>query len=294
MAYSQLSLPPGVTLQPGRGGFDALRIQTAACSGEITLYGAHVTGWQPRGAAPVIWMSAASVFAVGRPIRGGVPVCCPWFGPHPSESNAPPHGLARLRAWDLDAVRRDDEAIVVVLSLRIVAQHEPLWLHDCLLSLRASFGRELTLELDVRNVGATTAPLGEALHSYFAVGDIRQVAVEGLAGAVYVDKARGGERCVQDGAPIRFAGETDRAYLDTEATTTIVDAALGRRILVEKAGSRTTVVWNPWLAKARAMPDFDADEWSSMLCVETANALDNALTLGPGAQHRMRARIRVE
>ena len=126
------------------------------------------------------------------------------------------------------------------------------------------------------------------------MGDIRQVAVEGLAGATFVDKMRGGERFVQDAAPIRFAGETDRVYLDTAAATTIVDAALRRRIEIAKTGSRSTVVWNPWIAKARAMPDFGDDEWPSMVCVETANVLDDALTLPPGGEHRLQALIRVD
>jgi glucose-6-phosphate 1-epimerase len=126
------------------------------------------------------------------------------------------------------------------------------------------------------------------------VGDIRRVVIEGLAGATFVDKMRGGERFVQDAAPIRFTGETDRVYLDTVTATAIVDPALRRRIVVEKQGSRATVVWNPWIAKAKAMPDFGDDEWTSMLCVETANVLDAALTLAPGGEHRMRARICVD
>jgi glucose-6-phosphate 1-epimerase len=297
MSRSPLSLPSGVALQSGRGGLDRLSIDTAACTGEIYLHGAHLTAWQPRGAAPVIWMSGSSLFEPRRPIRGGIPICFPWFGPHPSEPAASPHGFARLAPWTLDGVASGaDHAVTVTLSLRTAANRidEGLWPHQCVLTFTATFGRELALELAVHNVGVDACPVQEALHTYFAVGDIRQVSVEGLAGAAYVDKVRGGERCLQDAAPIRFAGETDRPYLDTEATTTIVDGAWKRRIVIAKQGSRTTVVWNPWTAKARAMPDFGDDEWSSMVCVETANALDNALTLPPGGMHRLRAAIRVE
>jgi glucose-6-phosphate 1-epimerase len=150
------------------------------------------------------------------------------------------------------------------------------------------------LELVVDNVGAAECPVQEALHTYFAVGDVRRASVLGLAGAAYVDKVRGGARGVQDAAPLRFDGETDRPYLATEATTTIVDEAWNRRIVVEKEGSRTTVVWNPWAAKARAMPDFGDDEWPAMVCVETANALEDAYVLAPGDRHLLRARVRVE
>lgn len=287
-------MPPGAVLQPGHGNLERLSIDTPACTGEIYLHGAHVTAWQPRGRAPVIWMSGSSVFEPGRPIRGGVPICFPWFGPHPSGPKSAPHGFARLLPWTLASVVRAGDAVKATLSLETGAEHHDVWPHRCVLTYTAEFGDELVLELAVRNAGDSACLVQEALHTYFAVGDIRQVAVEGLAGATYVDKVRGGERCVQDAAPIRFAGETDRPYVDTEAAATIVDAAWNRRIMVRKQGSRTTVVWNPWIAKAKAMPDFGDDEWPSMVCVETANALDNAIALPPGGEHRLRALIRVE
>ncbi len=294
MSPSTMAMPAGVVLQPGRGNLDRLTIDTPACQGEIYLHGAHVTAWTPRGSAPVIWMSAASAFEPGRPIRGGVPLCFPWFGPHPANPGRAPHGFARLAAWTLERVVRDGDAVTATLSLHHGADYDDLWPHRCALSYTASFGRELTLELAVRNIGATTCPVQEALHTYLAVGDIRQVAIEGLAGVTYVDKTRGGERCVQDPAPLRFTGETDRPYLHTDAAVAIVDAAWARRVAVEKGGSRTTVVWNPWVAKARAMPDFGDDEWPGMVCVEAANALDNAYALAPGGEHRLRTRLRIE
>jgi glucose-6-phosphate 1-epimerase len=294
MTPSAIPMPPGVVLQPGHGNLQRLSIDTPACTGEIYLHGAHVTAWQPRGCAPVIWMSGCSTFEPGRPIRGGVPICFPWFGPHPSDPGRAPHGFARLVPWTLDSVVRGGDSVKVTLSLQTGGENHDAWPHRCALTYTADFGHELALELAVRNVGDSACVVQEALHTYFAVGDIRQVAVEGLAGATYVDKVRGGERLVQDATPIRFTGETDRPYVDSEAATAIIDATLKRRIVVEKQGSRTTVVWNPWIAKAKAMPDFGDDEWPSMVCVETANALDNAIALPPGAQHRLRARIRVE
>jgi D-hexose-6-phosphate mutarotase len=294
MTPPTLALPPGTSLSAGRGGLDRVALDVPACTGEIYLHGAHVTAWAPRGFDPVIWMSGSSAYERGRPIRGGVPICFPWFGPHATHAERPAHGFARLVAWTLDGVTREDESVKVRLSFANGAEQAGLWPHRCALAYTAEFGRGLVLELTVRNVGDSPFTFAEALHTYFAIGDIRRTTVEGLAGATYVDKVRGGERFVQDDAPIRFTGETDRPYLGTTATTTIVDAAKRRRIVVRKQGSRTTVVWNPWIAKAKAMPDFGDAEWSSMLCVETANALDDAVTLAPGEEHRLRAEIAVE
>jgi len=294
MTTSASALPAGVTRFAGPGGLETLRIDVPGCTGEILLHGAHVCAWQPRGAAPVIWMSRRSWHESGKPVRGGVPICFPWFGPHPADPAAPLHGFARLRNWEVDAVDSAAEgAIAVTLSLHADAATRQVWPHEFQLRYRVVFGRTLTLELAVRNTGTAPFTLQEALHTYFAVGEIREVAIDGLAGVRYLDRVHGGERCVQGSEPVRFSGETDRPYLDTEAAVTIVDPRLGRRIVVAKRGSRTTVVWNPWIAKAKAMPDFDDDEWPSMVCVETANALDNAITLSPGSEHAMEATIRV-
>ena len=288
-----IALPPGATLQPGRGGLECLVVDTPACAGEVYLHGAHVTGWQPRGEAPVLWLSALSAFEPGRPIRGGIPICFPWFGPHAADASRPPHGFVRLAPWTLERVTREADTVTATLALAVAADREPLWPHTAALRLEASFGRELTVAFTVENRGTTPCPVAEALHTYVAVGDIRQVTLEGLAGTPYVDKVQGGVRAVQDAAPLAFAGETDRPYLGTDAAVTIVDPVRARRIVVEKEGSRTTVVWNPWIAKARAMPDFGDDEWPAMVCVEAANALDDAFTLAPGAAHTLRTRLRV-
>jgi glucose-6-phosphate 1-epimerase len=288
-------LPDGARIETGPGGLERLALSAAAGEAHVFLHGGHVTHFQPRGGEPVVWVSRESRYESGKPIRGGVPICFPWFGAHPSDPARPPHGLARLSSWTLDGVAGDaDGAVVVNLALRTEADPAARWPHRWELSYRATFGRELVLELRVRNAGESACVFQEALHTYFSVGDIRQVTVDGLAGAAFVDKVRGGERSIQEAAPLHFAGETDRVYLGTEAATAIVDPVLGRRIVIEKQGSRTTVVWNPWIAKARAMPDFGDDEWPAMVCVETANALDDAVTVRPGESQRLQARIRLE
>ena len=162
------------------------------------------------------------------------------------------------------------------------------------LSLAVSVGRTLRMELTARNIDSAPATFEEALHSYFAVSDVRQVRIRGLEGVGYVDKTAAMARKPGEGEPIAIAAETDRVYLGTKGAVTIEDAGWKRRIVVGKTGSATTVVWNPWIAKAKAMPDFGDDEWTGMVCVETANAMDDAVTLAPGAVHVMAATLEVQ
>jgi glucose-6-phosphate 1-epimerase len=160
--------------------------------------------------------------------------------------------------------------------------------------LAISVSRSLRLELLARNVDSAPATFEEALHSYFAVSDVRQVGIRGLEGVGYVDKTAAMERRPGETGPLTIAAETDRVYPGAKRAITIEDPGWRRRILVGKSGSATTVVWNPWSAKAKAMPDFAYDEWTGMVCVETANAMGDAVTLAPGATHVMTATIKVE
>jgi len=286
-------LPPGITLGEGRGGLPRLSVATARCTAEVYLHGAHLCHWQPRGHPhPVLWMSRESRFEPGAPIRGGVPVCFPWFGANAGAPAAPPHGIARLNAWALDRVEVErDGSAVIVLSLASDAGTRAAAPHDFALTYAMRLGDTLSLALTVANPGDGPFTFEEALHTYFAVSDVRHVAVEGLAGATFVDKTAGGTRKPQDGAVITISGETDRLYLNTPAAITLADPGFGRRIHVAKSGSLASVVWNPWIAKSRAMPDFGDDEWPGMICIETANAADHAVTLPPGASHSMTAAI---
>ena len=290
------TLPSGVVLDTGRGGLARLSIDTDICAADLYLHGAHLCRWQPRSQPhPVLWMSEASRFESGAPIRGGVPICFPWFGPKAGDPSAPVHGVARISAWNLDGVTREaDGCAVVRLSLacgRHASTHVP---HDLRLAYELRLGHNLSMALTVTNPADAPITFEEALHTYLSVGDVRQVSVAGLEGAAYMDKVDGAKRKTQTGALITIAGETDRLYLDTEAAVTLMDPSLGRRIRVEKTGSRSSVVWNPWVAKSRAMSDFGDDEWPEMICLETANAADNAVTVPPHASHTMTATISVE
>jgi glucose-6-phosphate 1-epimerase len=290
-----IDLPAGVTLDTGRGGLPRLTVSTDRCTAELYLHGAHVCRWQPRGQAqPVLWMSEASRFEAGAPIRGGVPICFPWFGPKGGDPAAPVHGVARLSAWSLDrAAIEPDGTAVIRLSLASNAATHALGAPDFALTFEVRLGDALSMALTVVNPAQAPLTFEEALHSYFAVSDVRQVGVDGLSGVTFIDKTDAMARKTQGDAAITIGAETDRLYLDTPATVTLSDPGFGRRITVSKTGSLASVVWNPWIAKSRAMPDFGDDEWPGMICVETANAADHAITLPPGATHTMTAAISV-
>lgn len=288
------SLPSTVALETGEGGLPRLTVVNPLARAEIYLHGAHVTAWQPAGHAPVLFMSRESQWSAAKPIRGGVPICFPWFGPHATDASAPSHGFARLRDWTL-VEARDGEGGDTHLTFELTPEASPpaAWPHAFAATYRVSVGTSLILSLEVHNPGAEPFAFEEALHTYFAVRDVHEVEIRGLEHADYLDKVGGTAKRNQGPDPIRFAAETDRIYLDTQATCAIHDAGLGRSIEVRKSGSSATVVWNPWVAKARAMADFADDEWPAMVCVETGNVNVHAVTLGPGGRHVMRATIDV-
>jgi glucose-6-phosphate 1-epimerase len=225
------------------------------------------------------------MFEGGKPIRGGVPIVFPWFGTRSDGQPGPLHGYARIREWTIESTeQRPDGAVEVRLSLAVESAR---------LTYRVVVGGSLELELTVRNESESEFRFEEALHTYFAVGDIRQVSITGLEGTVCVDKTDGFSRKVSEGA-IRFGKETDQVHLNTAAACEIRDAAWKRAIVVEKAGSDTTVVWNPWIEKTKTLADMAPDDWQGMVCLETANAMENAIALPAGGVHSMRSAIRLK
>lgn len=270
--------------EPGNGGLTRAVVDHPDVRGEVYLHGAHVTAWQPRGAEPVLFVSRASQFEAGKPIRGGVPICFPWFGPKADDPSAPAHGTARLKEWEVVAADVGSGGVSIVLATTI----EPFRVVH-----QIGFANDLTMSLQVANRSASAARFEEALHTYFAVADVRNATVSGLEGVEFLDKVDGGARKRQPDEPITFTGETDRVYLGTTATCVIEDRAMKRHISVAKSGSRATVVWNPWIAKAARMPDFGDAEWPGMVCVETCNVGEHAVVLPAGGVHEMTAVLRV-
>lgn len=291
-SLQRFAKPGSITIDAGLGGLPRIALNTPLCRGEVYLHGAHITAWQPAGHAPVLWMGSQSWFAAGKPIRGGIPVCWPWFGPA-ADASKPAHGIARLQAWSLESVATTAEgAVDVVLRLGDNAATRALWPQAFDLRLNVSFGRRLTVELVGSNTGSAAFTVGEALHTYLAVGDVRRVAVRGLGGVAGADRVAQ-PFPVTGAEEIRVAAETDLLFNAAEGALTLADPSLNRTLRVSKSGSRSTVVWNPWIAKAARLPDFGDHEWPGMICLEAANATSDAYELAPGATHRMSTTIEV-
>ena len=274
-------------------GFPVLELDNGQARATIALQGAQVMTWAPRGQQPVIWLSRAAKFAPGKSIRGGVPICWPWFGAHPTEPSFPAHGFARTVPWELLDAQTRDGAMQLRFRIAPGAAPQAQWPAGVDATLEITVGTALAIALVTRNNGAQPLTLTEALHTYFEVGDVRSVAVHGLDGLSYLDKVDGLARKRQAGA-VTVSGEVDRIYLDSVTDCIIDDPISNRRIRIAKSGSRSTVVWNPWIEKAAKMGDLGDDGYLKMICVESGNAAENIVQVAPGAEHRLEVKYSVE
>jgi glucose-6-phosphate 1-epimerase len=281
--------------EAGSGGLIRAAVGGRSAEGHVYLHGAHVTHYRPGGQRPLLFLSERSQFATGKAIRGGVPVIFPWFGARTGHPEAPDHGFARTREWALESVEgTSDGSVAVTLALEADDATRSTWPHEFKVRHRVMFGERLEMTLEVENRSGHPFDFEEALHTYLLVGDVGQVSIAGLGGVVYIDKTDDMRRKTLAAGLLRLSGPTDRVFLGTRAPCTVTDPVLARRIVVEKTGSSTTVVWNPWHQKASTMADLGDEQWRSMLCVEAANAADNAVHLAGGERHAMRVVIGAE
>jgi len=283
--------------QRQQGLLDVVEIRAPQAALTASLQGAQLLGWTPAGAHPVLYMSPRSLFSPGKAIRGGIPLCFPWFGMRSDNPSAPQHGFARNRVWKLDqATAHADGAAHLAFSLDAETPLHPLWPHKFVAHLKIRADSTLTVELEVVNTDPSPFTFGAALHTYLAVSDVRSVVLHGLENSGYLDSAAGtpppSRR--QGQVPLTFTSETNRVYFDTASTCRLDDPAWKRRIVIEKSGSNSTVVWNPWSERAATMADIGAENWTGFLCVETANAGADSVTLEPQARHTLRAHFRIE
>lgn len=278
-----------ITTNPIRG------VEAQQGSGHYGIFdhGAHIYSWQPDGQAPVLFVSRDAVYGDDTSVRGGVPVIFPWFGGGASGDLSPAHGFVRTSTWHLsdtkDTLDRDGRLLVEYSIDDAMTGKQENFPHPYRAYLRAKFTPEyLGIALEIENTGDEAITFDNALHTYLAVGDVRQVSVSGLDGAAYFDKVAGDDK-TQEG-DVTFTGETDRVYAST-GDVVLHDPVLGRDLVISKSGSSKTVIWTPWEDEAKNIKDFADDEWLGMVCIEAANALDEPVTLQPGQTHLLKQRI---
>ena len=281
----KFAIPGVLGFEKTASGLVAARVTTPAAEATIYMQGAHLTHWKPKGEEAAIFLSQRAEFVAGKPIRGGVPVIFPWFGERHDGKTGPMHGFARISEWELAFAAMTGDELHLAFTLAPDDLTRSLGFDHFRLSYRVTIGRTLTLQLTVANdsgSGGTRAASEETK------------TIDGLGGVTYLDKLDGMKRKVQPAGALKLEGRIDRPYLNTEATCVLHDEAGGRRILVAKKGSASTVVWNPWKELTATMADMEPDAWLHMTCIETANVGEDALTLAPGEHHSMRAHISIE
>lgn len=277
-----------VTFLDGQNEMSMLEVTTPWSTAEIYLHGAHVTQFKKKEEPPLLFVSQCSRFEAERPIRGGVPVIFPWFGPR---EGLPQHGFARLKEWELrEVVSAPDGSVSVRFHLPDCPEASafPAFSVEYLVTVNQS----LNLALTVTNQSqADEFSFEDCLHTYFEVGDATAISITGLKGVTYREQIAGFVEKAEPNEAIRIASEVDRMYLNTPDTVQVLDPRLGRKIIIEKHGSNSTVVWNPWIAKAHQMPDFGNDEYERMVCVESGNVGPNRRTLAPGQSSVLRVKL---
>lgn len=266
----------------GNGNLPKIVITGPEAMGEIYLHGAQVTSWIPDGQSEVLFMSDRSNFSADSPIRGGVPICLPWFGPKQHDPTAPSHGVARLSEWKFQRVGLSRDGATVTMGLEV--KNDERFDGEFKATYIVTFGAELKLELTVQNTGHSEFTFEEALHTYYRVRDVTMVRICGLEGRDYIDKTDNGARKKQDGE-IAITCETDRVYIDQTTAVVLDDPSIGRKLAIEGMNAHNVVVWNPWVEKAEALKDFGDDEWKNMICLEMGNVADKAITLAARGSH---------
>jgi len=281
----QFAIADQIQFTAGKGSLPIAVVHNAFGKASIALQGAHVLDFQADNEQPLIWMSDEATFAAGKSLRGGIPVCWPWFGPHSSDSSLPSHGPARTSPWQPVATASlDDGTSSITFALEQTERVRQACAHPLQLQLHVTVGSMLSLTLETTNLGDDVFVLGNALHSYFLVGDVRKVHIDGLESCDYLDKVDDFARKQQLGA-VTITSETDRIYLDTKSRCSIVDPVMKRKIMITSEGSASTVVWNPWMEQATKMGDLGNDGYLKMLCVENTNTASDVVHLAAGATH---------
>ena len=291
---ARFARPGAIAFEMSPLGGAVARLSRGPDTATVALQGAQVLGWRHHG-TEMLWLSPVARLGTGKAVRGGIPVCWPWFGLHPSDAEKPAHGFVRTREWDVISSVADDDTASITFATATRPEDQALFPHMAEVTLTVALGDGLSLDLATRNTGPGPLPLSQALHTYFRVADIATVLVEGLTGRRYIDKL--GDQTIRKPqvGPVSFEREVDRIYLGrTEAITLLYDLYARRQLTIGSEGSASAVIWNPWIDKTARLSDMGGpNAYRHMVCIETANAGDDVQTLAPDTEHVLSAFYRI-
>lgn len=299
MTIEQLNADFGIVdkvqIVAGQGDFPVIKVNNEHAKATISVYGGQVISFQPADQTEdIMFLSSKAYYQEGKAIKGGTPICWPWFGPDPEAKGRSNHGFVRNRMWNLREVTSTQSgATKIILRLTDTNETRAIWNFAFDFAIAITVGKSLTIEIITRNTGDKTFSITQALHTYFKVGDINQVQVLGLAGNNYIDKVDSGNQKNQSG-DISFSKECDRIYLDVEPEITIDDSALSRKIKVTSTNSKTAIVWNPWSTISANMADLEDNDYQNFVCVETANAANEVIEVAAGSEYKLAANYTID
>lgn len=276
-----MNLSPSVTVEQTATGLEYLAVDSPLCSAKIFLQGAQLSEFTPKNGKPLIWVSQDEDYKEGKSIRGGIPVCWPWFGVSQNEG-WPIHGVARNMLWRADEVSEQDDVVRVSFTLPMTHIDQTYWPHKSSLKIVFTLSDSLHIELINKNLGNEAFSFTQALHTYFPTPAIEKTSVDGLQGANYIEF---GEGPFEQNAVVEFARETDMVYQNAPLVQKIYTP--DGIIEVGRENSTSCVLWNPWIEKAKRLSNFRDDEYHTMLCLEAGNVMDDKVTLEPGQSHSL-------
>ena len=281
----QFEIPNTLSFTKNDGDLTKIIITNSLAEAEIYLHGAHLTHFQPKDEEALIFNAKESYVTPPKSVHAGIPICWPWFGAHPTDSTKPQHGFARDKAWTLKSTTvLDSKETEVVLTLKDDTHSHTLFPYSFELELTFTIGKTLTIGLKTTNTDENSFTITQALHTYFAISDIETVEINGVEKTPFIDYTDNKKQKSEDAA-LKIHQEVNRVYIPTDSTCIIVDKELKREIIIEKEGSNSTTIWNPW--KESGIHDLPDEKYREFVCIETTNALQDAVTLHSKESHHI-------
>lgn len=290
----KFSLPGVVNFEKQTNDIIDLTVSNQYADARVCLYGAQITSFRPKNQPDILWMSSESNFEVGKAIRGGIPVCFPWFGHHKTDDMNPQHGFGRLMLWDLtETAVMSNEETLIRLHLCSSDATKSYWPHEFIAEIIILIGKTLKATLKVKNTSSIHFEYTCALHTYYNISDIKEISIDGLGGSNYYKHNEPGD-FLQATSKLEIHQLEDRHYYNTQAACIIEDPIFQRKIHVAKSGSKVTTVWNPWIEGCSKMGDMPDDAYKTFVCVEAVNSFDDTIVLKPGISHETSVIIGIE